>query len=297
MRQNPSDPPISHFHDAAAGATVAERSGQRVRGTATAARLGGMFAGHSQREALARIEFLAGNSKSLGILVGESQTGKSTLLRHLCLRGRLARWNIDPIYLHAQSSGDALQRRGDDSAEGTATITAGMLQQIASVIGLASSNDGISLHTIQQRMDAILRTGVRLALLIDDASKQRHAVVQLLQSLGRQIASIPIILTCQRLSEGRLLSESIGGWPLRIELATWPLEDVRQFIAHQLHQRGLTSSLINDQAIVRIHELSDGYPGRVDRLLELALHARAGHQLQHIPSNLIDMVASELMIG
>ncbi len=89
--------------------------------------------------------------------------------------------------------------------------------------------------------------------------------------------------------------ESVGGCPLRIELQTWELPEIRDYLQFGLRAHGCERDVFSDQAIIRLHELSDGIPGIVARLAELALLTGSASRVSRVGPEFIEAADHELM--
>jgi type II secretory pathway predicted ATPase ExeA len=211
-------------------------------------------------EALARLHFATEHRFALAALVGASGTGKTTLLRRF--RRELAA---------SQAAIVQFQLAGLSEAELRTTI--------AEQLGLRQQRTWLR---IVDRLAELAYDQTPLIVLADDA---QLAPLESLEWLGRLWDAEP---TGQLRITMILATDELGlaVWPqpwlqridLRVELATWSLEDATGFfhsvVADERHrQRGFEPA-----AIARLHQLSHGLPRHLRRLARLSLLATEGQQ-------------------
>lgn len=233
-------------------------------------------------EALARLNFLADERRSLGLLLGESGVGKSLLLevfrRQLGYTGRqAARLNllgVSPREMLWQLAGQWGLNPGGEQSEAVLwraladAIAANRCQQLTSVVLLDDADEA---------SPAVLAQIARLAQL-DSAADARLTLV-LAAQLGR----------LQKLG-ARLLELA----ELRIDVDSWQESDTTAFVQLALEEAGRAEPVFTDSAAVRLHQLAGGVPRRVKQLADLALLAGAGEQLPQVDDDTVEAVFYEL---
>jgi type II secretory pathway predicted ATPase ExeA len=81
---------------------------------------------------------------------------------------------------------------------------------------------------------------------------------------------------------------------LRIDLSPWDLTDTHNYLTHCLARAGRPQSAFDEEAVMRIHELSQGIVRRIALLADLSLLAAAGGRLSIVDAHTIEAVYDEL---
>ncbi|QDV57155.1 hypothetical protein [Rosistilla oblonga] len=235
------------------------------------------YEGTSQREAIARLRFLVGNARSVGLLIGGPGSGRSSLLRHV---SRNVLWSgaiVDTILVSG---------RCDSQAD--------WLHQLSTTLcadpTLHSSD---AWRRICDTIDAASRQDVYTCLLVDDAT---NLVAESISSLINRSRHVTAVLACNTETAGGLVHR-IGGCPLRIDLPHWALSDSAGFIRQSIADSGGEPELFNDAAIVRLHELSEGRVATLARLAELSLLAGAGSRATQITPEIVEAIQDEMLVA
>ena len=236
----------------------------------------------SHEEALARLHFLVDERRRLGLLLGDTGSGKSMTLevfaRDLRRRGKqLANLNLlgvdqhELLWLLAAELG-ANPDRGDDTFRLWRCIT-----------------DRLKENRYQQ---------LETVILLDDADEASNDVLDLVarlaQSDGSEGSRLTVVLsaTSKRLLclHTRLLELA----ELRIDLEPWELLDTAGYLTRALSQAGRKAETFTDEAMRRLHELCGGTPRKVTQLANLSLLAGAGRGVKCIDADIVDSVYHEL---
>ena len=137
-----------------------------------------------------------------------------------------------------------------------------------------------------------------LVLLFDDADRATPEALVQLARLARHDLSpesrFTMVLSGRPRRIGRLGTELLDLAQLRIDLEPWELIDLEVYLKTALVRAGRDDSMFTEEAIARIHFLTQGIPRRVNQLAELALLAADGHDLKSIDADMIDSVCREL---
>jgi type II secretory pathway predicted ATPase ExeA len=239
------------------------------------------FSGSTQEEALARMQFLVVERRRLGLLLGESGTGKSLLLSVLkrdlestgakialaSLLGvdadEFASLVCDAFRLPAASSSSAWQTL-------SSYINENRFQQLSTVVLLDDVN----------APSKALRDQIARLALLDGASTARFTIIL---ALGSE--NVPLL--------GHRLLELAE---LRIDLEPWSAEESTGYLRDALQKGGATRPIFSEAALNRLHELSEGIPRRIKQLADLALLAGAGQQLSEIDADTVEAATAELGI-
>lgn len=240
------------------------------------------FAGSSQEEAIARLQFLVDQNWRLGLLTGEAGTGKSLLLQVLASSLR-----------HRGVTVAQMGLRGLDAEE--------FLWRLAAGIGL-NPDLAESPFSLWRNIDdqlAAFRYQLRpLVVIFDSFDAVTPGVAQLVSRLvhaddlpGLRLSVIVSGRPYQRPNPGRDLLQSAD---LRIDLTAWTQQETEEYVQRTLEQAGATQPIFNSSALARLYDLSQGLPRRVNQLAELALLAGAGQELEIIDAETIEGVFLEL---
>ena len=232
-------------------------------------------------EAMARLSFLVDERRPLGILVGESGTGKTTLLK--LFASRLARRGV-------------LVCR--DSVMGRQSYE--MLWELGNRLG-ARPSSGEPLMSIwnalESRLTELALDRVRVALLLDDVDGALgDAVTQinrLLTLSDRFPKLLTLILVSSPCSLQRLGTRVLEQAHLRIDLGAWSLEETVEFMKRAFDASGCRSTPFEPAAIDRLHFLAQGMPGQIRRIADLALMVAATEKRESINETLVEVLFSE----
>ena len=238
---------------------------------------GDFFAGSPQREALARLEYLITHGRPVAIVTGPQSVGRSALLHYVA--GHY--WGIS-----ARQTAIWIEP-ADQPRE--------IIDQVAIYLGLPHVPVAARWRAIFDETATAARGGARTVLVVDDADIAGEDSLRTLARLIGACPAISLIVAC-RSDRVSTVSAAVGGCPLRVELSGWSLPEIRDFIQHGLHNAGCSKAVFTDQGIIRLYELSDGLPGIVSRLAELALLTGGGCQAQRVGPELIDAAANELLM-
>jgi len=240
------------------------------------------YQGPTQEEALARLQFLVDEHRTLGLLLGGAGSGKSLLLevfaRQLgCVGRQAAVINLAGLdsheFLWLLATGLGIERRAQASEF-----------DLARAIG-----DQITANRYQ-RIDTIL--------LLDDADEASAAVLDRVLRLAQSDVSLErrltLVMAAQDRKLHRLNERLLELADLRIDLQPWERDDTVEFVKQALSIAGRTTAVFSRPAITRLHDLAGGVPRRIQQLADLALLAGAGAGLSQIEPDTIDAVYQEL---
>jgi general secretion pathway protein A len=240
------------------------------------------YASPVHEEALARIDFLVEHRHRLGLLLGESGTGKSFVLRMLVERLRRAGHPVAAIGLVGVEPDELVWlvavRLGLNPPRG---LTAPALWP-----------------AVMDRLAEYRYQDLQTVLLLDDAD---HAAGEVLTLVVRLVKSDPsaqsrltVVLTGQEQRIGRLGRDLLELAELRIDLARWEPGDTEKYVQAALAQAGRTAAAFDASGLARLHELGRGIPRRVAQLAELAMVAGAGQNVRQIDADTVESVSQEL---
>jgi general secretion pathway protein A len=223
-----------------------------------------LFLTPGHREALSNLHYGLCTAKSLTVLVGEAGTGKTTLLR-AAFQSEECR-NIRWIYLN----NPVLTR-------------AEFIKTLAARFELGEDAAG-SKPLFLERLERVLRErrsqGRITALIVDEAQSLSHDLleeVRLLANIETPTEKLlPLILAGQpefasKLNDSALrqLKQRVA---LRCEIAPFELSETAAYIASRIGIAGGDSSpLFTREAVIAIHEHSNGIPRTVNVICDNAL--------------------------
>lgn len=238
--------------------------------------------GPTHEEALARLQFLVDEHRTLGLLLGEAGTGKSLILEIFARSlGRVGRQSAKLSLAGLDPHGFLWQLAGQLGIESASTASTFALTRAVT--------DHIAANRYQQRATI---------LLLDDADTARPEVsdqiVWLAQLDTSRDARLTIVLAVQPERLYKLDTRLLELADLRIDLEGWDADDTAEFVKQALAKAGRTTPIFSEAALVRLHELTGGVPRRIKQLADLALLAGAGGNMAQIEPSTIDSVYQEL---
>jgi general secretion pathway protein A len=232
-------------------------------------------------EAMARLLFLAEERRPLGILVGETGMGKTTLLN--IVGKRLALRGVTVIHRSLM---------GRQSYE--------MLWDIGNQLGArpACGEPLLAIwNALESRIKELALDGARIALLLDDAdSALGDAMLQIgrLLTLAERLPNLlTLVIATTRNHLSRFGERILQQAHLRIELDAWTLEETAEFMRRAISARGRSGSPFQPAAIDRLYFLSQGMPCRICRIAELAMMVAATEKREYIDEILIEVLFTE----
>lgn len=237
-------------------------------------------AGHD--EALARIEYLVAARRRLGVLLGESGIGKSTLVgiaaRRLARSGK-AVVTIDTLGLSARD----------------------LLWHIAAGLRTAPQADADASRLWRLIADRVVENRLQqidTVLLLDDAGQAGPDVLTQVARLARLDSSPDarwsMVLTAEPSQAAHWNGSLRDLVDLRIEVEPWELEDTIGFVQTALVEAGSTGPLFEDDALATLHEISGGVPRQVSRLADFALLAGAMAKVDRVDAELVRAAGDEV---
>lgn len=236
----------------------------------------------AHEEALARLNYLVEANHRVGLLLGASGAGKS-----LVLEIAAQSWRRLGAYVARTSL------RARDSRETLLSIARGWGLDV----GLHFEPFELW-HALADRLAESRWQQVPTIALFDDADRASSEVLDLVIRLAHCEPSADSRLTVvvaaesDRLCElGRPLLELVD---LRIDLPAWDLTDTHNYLTHSLARAGRAQSAFEEEAVMRIHELSESMVRRIGHLADLSLLAAAAQQLPLVDVHTVETVYDEL---
>jgi len=238
--------------------------------------------GPTQEEALARLHFLVDERRTLGLLLGESGTGKSLLLE-------VFRRELGTI----GNQRALISLIGLDRHE--------FFWQLAGQLGIEVSPRDSLFTLTRATTDHIIANRYQqltTVLLMDDADEATAEVltevIRIAQLTQTSEARVTIALSARPRYLHRLGTRILELAELRVDLDSWELEDTSAFVKCSLAISGRTTPVFTESALRRLQELTGGVPRRIKQIADLALLAGAGANVGLIESETIESVFHEL---
>lgn len=238
--------------------------------------------GPTVEEAVARIEFLVNNRRSVGCLLGVSGVGKSSILRHC--------HNFPPTSSDVPSlQVNRISMLGLQGGELTRQLAI-WLTGNSSAAG--SSND--AWKVLCDYFRAAHREGMHTVLLVDDAeSSSANAEADLCRLLSMSFP-LTVVFSVETQLASAVSRSLFDRVELQIELTSWDFSQTAEFLIWNSRTLGRGEPIFTESAVQRIHELSGGIARKIVQLADLALVAGAVTQSSYIDSGCVDQVAWEL---
>lgn len=238
----------------------------------------------SYEEALARLQFLVEHDSRLGLLVGPSGVGKTTVLetfaeelqRASCLTAVVNIVGLEPEEL---------------------------LWSLAVKLQTPVENDwnlGRLWRALGDRLTELRFLREQAVVLIDDGGLGAGDVLlhlyRLLQSQAATDARLSMIVAATPESAPRLGRNLLDLVDLKIDLPGWSVGETRALI-DATADAGKPLVRFSASAIERLHELSSGAPRSILRLAELARLAAKAADDDFVDLELVEMVFAELSVA
>lgn len=240
-----------------------------------------LFRGETVEEALARIEFLVNNRRSVGALSGPSGVGKSALLQYCANNPPVSQEVPNLSTVRASMIG---LREGE------------LLSDLATKLcGVRCDCDSrVAWKSLRDYFQASAREGVQTVLLIDDTESATAAGEADLIRLLSMTFPLTIIFAV----EGHLISAVsrtlIERCELQIDLAGWEISQTAEFLAWAIIRAGGSDPIFTDDAVVKIQQLSQGIARRTIQIADLSLVAAAVQRASVVDASCVEQVALEL---
>ncbi|MBN1591112.1 MAG: AAA family ATPase [Pirellulales bacterium] len=244
----------------------------------------GFYHSPTHEEALARLHFLVGQRRGLGLVTGASGSGKSLLL--------------EVFAEEIRRSGRAVAKTSLLGVE-----TAEMLWQLAAGLGCnpkRSATVGSLWQVLSDRLVEHRYEQLDTVLLLDDADQARRdlltQVVRLVHLGTAPQSRLTVVLAGQPSRMKHLGSDLLELVELRIDVEPWDQAETEQYVTSSLERVGSNASIFADNAVARLQELTHGVPRHVNQLADLALIAGAGEDLQQIDADVVQSAYDELAL-
>jgi len=235
------------------------------------------FAGSSQREAIARLNYLIGGGLSCGLLLSYPSCGLTSILRHVSRSAGFGNTAVEMVL----TSGD------QDSASAVWTDLARALRVRPDPTSAPSR--------ISDLIAVASRQGVRTIWLQD---RSQTFAAQVARQLIDQHHAMTVVMGAGP-DQAKELSVALGHCPLRIELCPLSVDEAAQYVSESLAASrrvvvpASRKQVFTDSALIRLHELSEGRIGQINDLCELSLMVAAANNFSQIDARLLESVCEE----
>jgi len=234
-------------------------------------------------EALARLQYLLEQCGRVGLLLGSSGTGKTTLLQRFCEISR--RNGLAVAFVLGKSATEQ-----------------SLLSQLSRGWQLPSISDvEIAWEQIADRLVELRFEQTAAVVALDDADQApvrvRDQIQRLSQLASHSQTQLTIVLASEAATAGNIGASLLDHAELRIDLAPWTEEETAEHVALRLLHSGSEQPIFTDEAIAALHVLSGGIPRKVEQIAQLALLAGAGQQLAEIDAVTLTDAWQELGSG
>lgn len=218
------------------------------------------FEGRSHHGALLKLQYLAEGGKGIGVLAGDSGSGK-TYLTHVLAHGLdPARFDVVRLSFPFLEDTELLAWWGRHLGARS-----------------ASREQDVLLDGILSRLRELTSQGRQPVLVLDEAhllSDDQFQVLQILSGLSQETGCrLSLILVGRhdllaRVNHLRSLADRIT---VRAGLHPLDANETRQYVLHRLQRAGAAASMFDEEALRAFHEHSQGLPRKINQLCDLAL--------------------------
>ncbi|MCA9134678.1 MAG: AAA family ATPase [Planctomycetales bacterium] len=240
-----------------------------------------LFRGATVEEGLARIEFLIGNRRGVGSLLGASGVGKTSLLKHCAANppagAGIPNLEVMRISMLGMAPGELL-------CDVATRLLGG--RRVPDAQG--------AWKTLCDYFQAASREGTQAVLLVDDTESCSAAAEADLTRLLAMSFPLTVIFAVESQLASAVSRNLFERSELQIELPGWETTQTAEFLAWACQSLGRSSPIFTDTAVERIQQLSFGIARRIVQLADLALVAGAVAQADFIDAECIEQVALEL---
>ncbi len=241
-----------------------------------------LFLGPTVEEAVARVEFLIANRRSVGALVGQCGVGKSSVLRHIHVRPPVT---LDVPNLQV-SRLSMLGLQGGDLIRHLAVWLSGDT--------ILVDTPAAGWKVLCDYFRAAHREGVQTVLLVDDTESSSVNAEADLSRLLSMSFPLTVIFSVQSQLTSAVSRSLLERVELQIELPPWDFGQTAEFLSWSSRSLGRPEPIFTESAVQRIHLLSGGVARKIIQLADLALVAGAVTETSYIDASAIDQIAWEL---
>ena len=237
-------------------------------------------------EALIRLKYAAEERKGFAILVGELGTGKTTLARRM----------LDELDEGSYESALLIVIHSSVTSEW-------LLRKIAMQLGVEKPADGKTelLTQLYNRLVEIYDKGKKAVVLIDEAQMlQNKEVMEEVRGIlnieldGHKLITF-IFFGLTELDKYLALDEPLKQRvAVRFELRSFIPSATEEYIKFRLQKAGAKRELFTKDAMIAVHEYTDGVPRLINTLCDNALLEGFLRKRDRIDAEMIREVATDL---
>lgn len=244
------------------------------------------FPGESHQSALLKLRYAVENRRGGALLSGAAGTGKTYLVS--MLRDSLGE-NYRPFVhlVYPQMSPAELMAYLADELDGGANEDQTVPE---------------SIHRIQTALRANAKAGRHAVVVIDEAhlleSSPMLETLRMLLNFGPEESSgMTLLLIGQPgilpiLDRTPQLEERLG---VKCLLRPFTANETGQYVAHRLQLAGAARTIVEDEAIPTLYELTRGIPRQINRLCDLALLVGFAEEQESLSAANFEAVCRELV--
>ena len=243
---------------------------------------GGLIVTPPHEEALARLEYLVGQRRRFGLLLGPAGTGKSFVLRAAAREAKRLGREVATIDLFGIDSHD-------------------LLWQLALALRLGPTerwSHAALWRSVCDHWHALHSARLPSVLLFDHLERAETDCLSLIERLLHldvtNDGGLTILAAAREGFEECSLGELSEQSELRIELPCLSQRETEFFIREMLDNSGGHHEIFRRDALVTLFDLSGGVPREIVRLCHLALAAAEHDALDRMDSTTLLDVAGEL---
>ena len=225
------------------------------------------FAAATQRESIAGLSYFAGSRFSTAFLVAEPGCGSTYLLNHISRLNGMGDCATEVVVTR--------QTRGDCAA---------VADGLADALGIRQTIADVGAIGLDLAIEACDREGVRLIWCIDELDPCSFGTARNLLASHKNLRVV-FSATPESCSK---YEHACRHPSMRIDLDAIGLDDVVEYVEKGIEFAGGTRQLFDDNAKVRISELSEGRIAQVAHLAESALCLAAQYNMSCVSSSVIE---------
>ena len=234
----------------------------------------------NRTEVYSRCKFAITNGMSPTLLTGETGTGKTSILE--LLMKEQSQVGHHTVLLDAKNIPGAK-----------------LLREFASALQIDCGDTDNYLPQLQEAVSQKKWSGKQIFLVLDQLEAVGHEswnVVEQLVSLANRLPEQLFVLLSVS-SEGLFVEppRSVVG-SLRIEMDLLSPLEVSGYINQQMETAGGTGALFSEDAILLLHEATNGMPGLINRIGRVCLIAGAKSQAKMITRDVLKDVLQEIIL-
>lgn len=222
-----------------------------------------LFRTRQHERALSRLLHVIRGHRALGLVYGDSGTGKTLLSQQLLLELRDTYYH--PVVVLAFPGMSRLA----------------LLQQMCSELGISANGRYTSewLHALERWVIDQHREGRRLVVFVDEAHFLRSDALHLLRTISNLETPAEKLVTAILFAEKGLIRRlrhpsyaSLSGRICQeVELVPLSAEETQQYVKFRLLVAGMSPVTFSDEALEAIYQLSHGVPREISKAADNAL--------------------------